>query len=207
MPKLGMEPVRKDALIRATIAEIGAKGSLDITVSQIAQRAGMSSALAHHYFGSKEDIFLAAMRHILSDYSRDVKEALKHAKSPYERVLAILEASLQESQFTGETVAAWLNFYVKAQESDDAARLLRIYSARLQSNLSSALETLVPPEKRHDIVEALSSLIDGFYIRHALQSRCLQADDMKRIIISYVDANLIDASLTETAKKSLNEGV
>ena len=48
MPKLGMEPIRREALVKATIAEIGAAGSLDVTVSQIARRAGMSSALAHH---------------------------------------------------------------------------------------------------------------------------------------------------------------
>ena len=66
MPKLGMEPIRKAALVQATIAEIGRAGSLDVTVAQIARRAGMSSALAHHYFGSKEQIFLAAMRHVLS---------------------------------------------------------------------------------------------------------------------------------------------
>ena len=51
MPKLGMEPIRRDALVKATIAEIGAAQSLDVTVGQIARRAGMSSALAHHYFG------------------------------------------------------------------------------------------------------------------------------------------------------------
>ena len=76
MPKLGMEPIRKDALIKATIVEIGRSGSLDVTVSQIAKRAGMSSALAHHYFGSKEEIFLAAMRHILSLYGAEVRGAL-----------------------------------------------------------------------------------------------------------------------------------
>ena len=41
MPKLGMEPISKAALVKATIAEIGAVGSLDVTVAQIARRAGM----------------------------------------------------------------------------------------------------------------------------------------------------------------------
>ncbi|WP_295317559.1 TetR family transcriptional regulator, partial [Roseobacter sp.] len=54
MPKLGMEPIRRSALVDATIAEIGVRGSLDVTVGQIARRAGMSTALAHHYFGGKD---------------------------------------------------------------------------------------------------------------------------------------------------------
>ena len=73
MPKLGMEPIRKEALVKATIVEIGRVGSLDVTVSQIAKRAGMSSALAHHYFGSKEEMFLAAMRHIMTLYGAEVR--------------------------------------------------------------------------------------------------------------------------------------
>ena len=48
LPKSGMEALRRSALVEATIHEIGARGSLDVTVSQIARRAGMSSALAHH---------------------------------------------------------------------------------------------------------------------------------------------------------------
>ena len=58
MPKVGMEPIRRAALVKATIAEIGEAGTLDVTVSQIAKRAGMSSGLAHHYFGGKDQIFL-----------------------------------------------------------------------------------------------------------------------------------------------------
>ena len=38
MPKVGMEPIRRSALVQATIAEIGAAHSLDVTVGQIAKR-------------------------------------------------------------------------------------------------------------------------------------------------------------------------
>ena len=73
MPKIGMEPIRRAALVEATIAEIGAAGSLDVTVSKIAKRAGMSSALAHHYFGGKEQIFVAAMRYTMGVYAAEVQ--------------------------------------------------------------------------------------------------------------------------------------
>jgi TetR/AcrR family transcriptional repressor of bet genes len=48
MPKIGQEPLRRAALMEAAVAEIGEAGTLDVTVGQIARRAGMSSALAHH---------------------------------------------------------------------------------------------------------------------------------------------------------------
>ena len=139
MPKLGMEPIRRAALIDATIAEIGAVGSLDVTVSQIAKRAGMSSGLAHHYFGGKEDIMLAAMRRIMADYAREVLCRLVEARAPEDRLAAIVEGSFAPSNFRADAVSAWLNFYVLALSSDDARRLHRIYAGRLRSNLRHAL--------------------------------------------------------------------
>lgn len=82
VPKLGMEPIRRAALVKATIAEIGEAGSLDVTVGQIAKRAGMSTALAHHYFGGKHQIFLAAMGQILRDFRVEVVDALGEARDP-----------------------------------------------------------------------------------------------------------------------------
>ena len=182
MPKLGMEPIRKTALIKATIAEIGRQGTLDVTVGQIARRAGMSSALAHHYFGSKEQIFLAAMRHILARYGAAVRARLARAETPLARVHAIIDASFSPEQFDEEVISAWLLFYVQAQTSPEAARLLRVYAARLHSNLVHALGPLVPADEARAIARTLAALIDGFYIRTALPTGAPGPDETKQML-------------------------
>jgi len=168
VPKLGMEPIRRDALVKATITEIGRAGSLDVTVSQIAKRAGMSSALAHHYFGGKDQIFIAAMRHILSVYGAQVRAALVTANTPRTRLEAIIRASFEAGNFRSEVISAWMNFYVQAQMSDGAKRLLHIYQARLRSNLMHELRPLVGVAAP-DLADNIAALIDGLYIRHALR--------------------------------------
>ncbi|MBN2760090.1 MAG: transcriptional regulator BetI [Rhodobacteraceae bacterium] len=169
MPKVGMEPIRRDALIKAAIVEIGQAGSLDVTVSRIAKRAGMSAALAHHYFGSKEAMFLAAMRHVLSVYGAEVRGALIASDTPRDRLRALVRVSFTGSNFRREVVAAWLNFYVLAQRQDDAARLLRIYQARLRSNLRHALRPLVGA--RADLLaDGAAAMIDGAYLHEALST-------------------------------------
>ncbi|MEM7440523.1 MAG: transcriptional regulator BetI [Pseudomonadota bacterium] len=190
MPKLGMEPVRRKALIDATISEIGAAGSLDVTVGRIAKRAGMSSGLAHHYFGSKEQIFLAAMRHILSLYGAEVRRALAIANNPRARVTAVVEASFHRHNFDPETVAAWLNFYVYAQTVPDAQRLLRVYSRRLHSNLMFALRQLLPDAEADQLTRVVASLIDGFYIRRALHKKSASRTEIIAIIEAVVDRHL-----------------
>jgi len=166
MPKVGMEPIRRTALVEATIAEVGAAGSLDVTVGKIAKRAGMSTALAHHYFGGKDQIFMAAMRHILREYSGEVRSELAKAHTPAGRAAAIVRASFAPSCFAPATVSAWMAFYAQAQTNPEARRLLLIYQRRLQSNLTHALRPLCA--KPVAAAQTLAALIDGLYIRAAL---------------------------------------
>jgi TetR/AcrR family transcriptional repressor of bet genes len=166
MPKVGMEPLRRSALVQATIHEIGAAQTLDVTVGQIAKRAGMSTALAHHYFGGKDQIFLAAMRHILSEYRGEVLARLGDAKTPRDRAAAIITASFEETCFAPFTVAAWMTFYAASRTSTGPRRLFQIYQRRLRSNLSHALRE-ISPHPLED-AETLAALIDGLYLRAAL---------------------------------------
>ena len=189
MPKLGMEPIRKAALVKATIVEIGRAGSLDVTVSQIAKRAGMSSALAHHYFGSKEDIFLAAMRHILSLYGAEVRGALHFAHGPEERLRAILAASFSAANFRREAVGAWLNFWVLAQTVPEAKRLLKVYQGRLKSNLLAGLRPLAGA-RADEIAVGLGALIDGLYLREVLKSGAPDGMAAVETAVNYLNSQL-----------------
>ncbi len=189
MPKIGVEPIRRTALMEATISEIGAQGTLDVTVAQIARRAGMSSALAHHYFGSKEQMFAAAMRHILTLYGAEVRGALSMAKGPRARIEAIIRASFAPAQFRPEMVAAWLNFYVQAQRSDEARRLLHVYQRRLRSNLHHAFRQLDPAQAR-TLTRGLAAMIDGLYIRQALREGAMQPARAVDVLLHYLDTSL-----------------
>ncbi len=192
MPKVGMEPIRKAALVNATISEIGRVGSLDVTVGQIARRAGMSSALAHHYFGSKEDMFLAAMRHILTLYGTEVRGAMALAAGPQDRLRAVLRASFSPANFRREAVGAWLNFWVLAQSVPKARRLLAVYQRRLRSNLLVGLRPLVGA-RAEAVADGLGALIDGLYLREVLKSGPPDAGAAVAMAEAYLRLHLAEA--------------
>ncbi|WCR09443.1 transcriptional regulator BetI [Paracoccus stylophorae] len=183
MPKLGAEPIRKAALINAVIHEVGKAGSLDVTVAQIARRAGMSPALAHHYFGSKDQMFLQAMRYILRVYGNSVLSAL-HRNGHDRRLDAIIEANFEPQNFQRETVSAWLNFYVLALTEPEAARLLRVYHRRLQSNLIVALRPLTKHPVR--TARTIGALIDGVYLRAVLKPGPTDAASALKTMTDYL---------------------
>ena len=198
MPKVGMEPLRRRALIDATISAIGERGSLDVTMSEIAGRAGVSSALAHHYFGAKDELLQATMRHLLAELNADARQALSAARSSRERVSAVIAINFSDKQFRPETIAAWLAFYVEAQKSKALRRLLRIYARRLHSNLMSGLAALITRAEAERAAEAIAALIDGLYIRRALKDGTPNAASAIAIVEDYVAGLLGEPRTHET---------
>lgn len=177
-------------MIDAAIRTIGQRGSLDVTVAQIAHEAGVSPALAHHYFGGKDKLILATMRHLLRELGRDLNVAIKQANTPHERIAAIIAVNFSATQFAQETIAAWLTFYVHAQQSDDIKRLLRIYARRLHSNLVFALEQLTSRARANRIAEGAGAMIDGLYIRHALGADAPDAASAIALVEDYIAIQL-----------------
>jgi TetR/AcrR family transcriptional repressor of bet genes len=184
-----MEPIRKAALVNAAIVEIGKKGSLDVTVAQIARRAGMSSALAHHYFGSKEDMFLAAMRQLLTIYGAEVRGAIAASSGPEGRVRAVLIASFSPMNFRRDVVGSWLNFWVLAQTVPQARRLLVIYQRRLNSNLMVGLRPIAGA-RAGQIAASLAAMIDGLYLREALTSDTPDGAAAVAVALDYLASQL-----------------
>jgi TetR/AcrR family transcriptional repressor of bet genes len=190
MPKVGMEPVRRKALINAAISVIGEHGSLDVTMSEIAGRAGVSAALAHHYFGAKEGLLQETMRHILRELGHDAANALRGVTDPRQRLSALVAVNFANSQFSTETVSAWLAFYVEAQRSEPMRRLLLIYARRLHSDLMSGLRHLLPLDEATRTAEGVAALIDGLYIRCALRSAAPDAASAIALVEDYLDHKL-----------------
>ncbi|OLP62631.1 transcriptional regulator BetI [Xaviernesmea oryzae] len=194
MPKIGMEPIRRQALTDAALRAIADHGSLGVTMSVIARQAGVSPALAHHYFGSKDELLIATMRMLLSRLHQDVVAQLKAANGPRARLSILIRVSFQADQFQPETVAAWLAFYSEAQRSQPLRRLLTLYARRLRSNLIDALRALGGRDDAARIAEGAAAMIDGLYLRQALGAAPLGAEACVALVEDHVSRQLATLS-------------
>ncbi|HEX8046236.1 transcriptional regulator BetI [Rhizobium sp.] len=194
MPKVGMEPVRRKALVDAAMRVIGDHGSLTVTMSEIAKQAGVSPALAHHYFGSKEQLLIETVRHHLQRLRDSTVTAMRAAKTPREKLSAVIHVSFHADQFAPETIAAWLAFYAEAQRSEETRRFLVIYARRLRSNLLANLKALCPREDAERIAEGAAAMIDGLYIRQSLKSAPISIEASIALTEDYINSLLAPLS-------------
>lgn len=168
MPKVGMEPIRRRQLIDATLASIHEDGIAEATIARISKRAGLSNGIVHHYFTCKEDLLFATLRQLLRDIRNAVSARLAEAQTPRERLEAIIDGNFASEQFTPQAVSAWLAFWAQVPHVPNLARLQKVNSERSLSNIRFALRQILPDAQAEREALALSALIDGLWLRCAM---------------------------------------
>jgi AcrR family transcriptional regulator len=79
-----------DRILEAATELFAEKGSAQVSVRDVAERAGVSHALVHRYFGNKEDLVQTAFERTW----REIQETMAPAKSAREMIESILDLLL-----------------------------------------------------------------------------------------------------------------
>jgi len=171
MPIVGVEEIRKQQLIDAALASIAELGLQKTTIITISQRAGMSSGIISHYFGGKQGLIEAALRHLLDKLGRAFLEKIQQTDgSQAARILCIIEANFTEFQRSELAARTWLSFWARSMHEPGLKRLQQINNARLCSNLRYAFAQSMSRDKAQDAARQTAAMIDGFWLRSALSS-------------------------------------
>lgn len=192
MGRRSIKTQRRDDLIRACIQTLHEDGWEGASLARIARRAGLSAGLVAHYFGDKAELMEATMRHICFALWRRQADLLAAAETPVQRLHALIAANLGSDQFSAETTAVWLSFWAQVNHSERLARIQRITTSRLASNLRHALGALLPRELPGRDAEirriglCLAVLIDGLWLRAALGG--ITPTETQALALSTVDA-------------------
>lgn len=189
MPKVGMEPIRRQQLIKATMAAIDEVGLADATVMRIARHAGVSAGIISHYFGGKDGLLEATMRQILSDLGEAVAARRRGlaTSSPRAHLGAIIDGNFDGSQITGPVAKTWLAFWASSMHRPTLARLQRVNDRRLYANLCHQFRRLMSRHEARACARALAALIDGLWLRGALTPDGLNSDEARRLAHDYLD--------------------
>ena len=126
MPKVGMQPIRRQQLIEATLQAVDQVGMGDASIALIARLAGVSNGIISHYFKDKNGLLDATMRHLmqaLSDAVRQRRAALRN-DNPRAHLRAIIEGNFDDSQVSGPAMKTWLAFWASSMHQPSLRRLL-----------------------------------------------------------------------------------
>lgn len=190
MPKVGMEPIRRKQLIEATIASIHEAGFAHTTLAEIGRRSGLSTGIVAHYFRDKGGLLQATMQSLAETLRRNVVDCLRRARTPEDRVLAVIDANFSPDQCAPEVITAWLAFWAQVRQDPKLARIQRIYHRRLESNLLHGLRPLLPKSQARRLATGLAAVIDGLWLRAALAGGNMEAGEARGLARDYFTTQL-----------------
>ncbi len=199
MPKIEISDIRRRELIAATIATIYEQGFADATVARIARRAGLSTGIVHHYFRDKDHLLEATMRSLASGLGMEIAARLASAERPRERLEAVIDGNFSATQFTREAVTAWTCFWSQVPFSERLSRIQRVIYSRLRSNLLHALRQMMPAQQAEDTAFGLITIIDGLWLRAALDGEGLDPVRARALAYGFVDTRLPAGSKSNEA--------
>jgi AcrR family transcriptional regulator len=95
-PKVGMAPVRREQIVRATVRCLAREGYTRLTMKKVAREAGVSQGILHYYFADKRAILIATLQTVSRDLDRRVVAAQSRTgRDPAARLRALVRACLE----------------------------------------------------------------------------------------------------------------
>ena len=84
------EEERRLTLYKAAFREVAEKGFADVTLDDIARRAGVSKGITLYYFSSKEDLFRRLFGWLVDSIHLRMREAVSDVSDPLAKVRALV---------------------------------------------------------------------------------------------------------------------
>lgn len=172
MPKVGMEKIRKQQLIQATLSSIEENGLHGTTIQTISKLAGVSTGIISHYFGGKGGLLKGATIYLLEQLRVDyLAQFNNNSPTGRERLTYIINANFSTAQRSNKAAIAWLSFWVQSMHVEELKQLQQVNNARLASNLRFAFKQIVPQDQVKHCANILAAQIDGQWLRCALSQQ------------------------------------
>lgn len=190
MPRLSIEQIRRKELSDAAYEAMQVWGLPGTTLVRVAAKAGVSKGIVLHYFRNKQELFEHAMREANAVLRDAVVARLRQARTPMERLDAVIDGNFEEHLFLPPLCHAWLSLCAEVPRDEKLARIQKVLHARMRSNLLSGLRGLASSGEAGDIALGVTALIDGLWLRLGLEPGSVSREQAIRQVKDFVAARL-----------------
>jgi AcrR family transcriptional regulator len=158
-------------ILDAAVRRIAREGIDEVRIARIAMDAGVSAALVHYHFESREALLFEAIEHSF-EFAGTQRTALAGdpAAPPEERLRALVDACLPEPGAQRDDFLLWAELWLRAGRAPGFADIAGRLYARLHAwalevltdGIARGAFTIADPPRTTD---RLLALIDGFGVR------------------------------------------
>jgi AcrR family transcriptional regulator len=162
----------RQRILAAAVRRIASEGIDGVRIARIAMDAGVSTALVHYHFDSRDALLAEALDYSYAhaDDSRTAGGDLQAARSHAERLQAMLDQCLPSTPELRDDWVLWVELWLHAVRHDE----LRPFAAELYARMRAWFASEIAAGVRdgefercdpEDVADRTLALIDGFGVR------------------------------------------
>jgi AcrR family transcriptional regulator len=192
MPRPNVEAERREQILAATCAVIASKGITELRLSDVAEKAGVSSGTVHYYFETKRAVVNAAFEYNFR-HSLDRRRALlERPLDPLSLLLEVIDSYAPDDDATTRAWRVWAELWVEGIREPE----LRQVNERLYADWREVVVSLVRRAQRDGTVRdgdpvafanMLIAMIDGLALQVLLDSKDMPLETMRATLHAFVD--------------------
>lgn len=180
----------RQTLIDATLDCIAEIGIAQTSVSEIIKRASLSRGMIQLHFGSKENLFVVAVKQWGGAYYDNLDEFLGCAgNTPQERLSALVNSDLDEKVLNKRSINVWYAFRGEARERELIANYSDTRDERLYNIMYRAVREIAeaeglddPVQVARDVTRGTLALLEGMWTDFLLHPDSFDRGSARRIV-------------------------
>ncbi len=186
-----------DRILEAACDLIAAEGIDEVRIARVAQRAGASTALVHHYFSTREELLEQALIHSFEEAGDErFRESTDAEETATEALARGLAESLPYPGSQEREWVLWVELWLRAVREPAlrpvAARLYGRYREWVAGLIRAGVESGefradADPEALADVAMAL---LDGAGVRALLRDPAMDVDAARTLVAERLSVEL-----------------
>ncbi len=194
-PRRGRDGAR-ERILAAAVSQIAREGIDGVRIARIAMAAGVSTALVHYHFHSREAL-LAEAREYSYAHAGDVRidggvpEAASHA----ERLQAMIDQCLPTTPALEEDWVLWVELWLRAVRHPELRPVAEELYARQRAWFAEEIEAGVRSGEFQrcdplEVADRTLALLDGFGVRTLIGDPAIPLERARRAVAASLAADL-----------------
>ena len=185
---------RELLIIEAAAEVIAERGLANVRMSDVAERAGISSGHVTYYFPSKTSLLMRTIEYSESTFHDEVSQSLQRIRDPWRRLYRLIDSSASTGRGDQGWVL-WFEVWANAGLDDDLAKFQAELDARWRGTLTEVIrygcdDGAFATDDPEAVSSLISGLIDGLSVHVTLGDEQMDRKTMKQLLVRAVEAHL-----------------
>jgi AcrR family transcriptional regulator len=176
----------RSRILDAAVRRIASDGIDGVRIARIAMDAGVSAALVHYHFASRDALLVEALEHSY-EIAGDARATVPEDAPAAERLAAVIDASLPTPPALRDDFLLWVELWLRASRQPELSAVAARLYARLHDWSADVLRAGVAAGELDAVdvdrtADRLLALIDGYGVRALFGDPAMPAERARQEI-------------------------